>query len=122
SALMESATGLSVTTSRAGRATIVHLRGDAGVGSVDTLSRQLLPITAQRPPLVVFELSGVTFIASLGLGEMMQFQRGLKRHGGEVRLVGLQPVVRDMITKCRLDSVLIMADSLDDALAALPAE
>ena len=80
-----------------------------------------MPLTASHPPLVVFDLADLTFISSLGLSLLMEFQRGLNRHGGQVRLVNPKPAVHDMLKKCRLDTVLIVAPSMDHALAAAPA-
>src|SRR5262245_48776768 len=103
---MPAVSGLKVTITIAGPARVVHITGDAGVSNSDELGRHLLPLAAQHPPLVVFDVAGLTFISSLGLSLLMEFQRGLNRHGGQVRLANPQPAVHDMLKKCRLDTVL----------------
>jgi anti-anti-sigma regulatory factor len=45
----------------------------------------------------------------------MEFQRGIAREGGHVRLLNPCPAVRDVLRKCRLDSVLLIIDSIDEA-------
>jgi anti-anti-sigma factor len=98
--------------------TVIKISGEAGVSNADELSRRLMPVTASHPPLVVFDLAGLRFISSLGLGLLMEFQRGLNLHGGHVRLVNPQPAVHDMLRKCRLDTVLRVAESMEHALTA----
>jgi len=95
---------------------VVRLKGDAGVSNADELDRRLIPLSAKRPALVVFDLSDLVFISSLGLGILMQFQRGINRHGGTVRFAGAQAPVADMLKKCRLDSVFILCDTVTAAL------
>ena len=95
---------------------IVRLKGDAGVSSADILDRHLLGLTAKHPPLVVFDLAELHFISSLGLGMLMQFQRGLARHSGVMRLAAVHDQVLDMLRKCRLDSVFVIRATLSEAL------
>jgi anti-sigma B factor antagonist len=101
-----------------GAATVIKVLGEVGVAGAEELGRRLLPVTASRPPIVIFDLEGLTFISSLGLSILMEFQRGLNRHGGIVRLINPQPAVHEMLKKCRLDTVLIVAKSMQEAVAA----
>jgi anti-sigma B factor antagonist len=98
------------------RRVIVRVKGDAGVGNVDELDRQLLKLTAARSALVVFDLADLRFISSLGLGILLNFHRNASHHGGRVRLAAVRPQVLDMMKKCRLDSVFEIRPSLSDAL------
>lgn len=97
---------------------IVRIVGDASVHNVDELERQLRPAAAWHSRIIVVDLSQVGFISSLGLGVLIQLQRGAQRNGGGVRFVGAKPAVRDTIVKCRLDTVMAMFDTVADALAA----
>lgn len=97
-----------------GETVMVHIIGDAGITNADELGRRLLPVTAMRPAIVVIDVQQMSFIASLGLSILMEFQRGINRQGGQVRLLKPQPGVRDMLKKCRLDIVLQVIDSLDE--------
>src|ERR1035441_4794014 len=54
---------------------IVRIVGEAGIDNISTLEGELLKISALRPPLVVFDLSGLDFIASLGMGALMSFRQ-----------------------------------------------
>ena len=113
---MPSASLLEVTIVESDNRVIVRLKGDADVSNTDGLDRRLIPLMAKRPALVVFDLTDMRFISSLGLGILMAFQRGIERHGGQVRLAAPQPSVADMLRKCRLDSVLHVFNTVTEAL------
>src|SRR5690349_9369840 len=91
---------------------IIRLKGDAGVGNCDELDRRLLPLTAKRPPLVIFDLRDMVFISSLGLGILLRFQQGLARHQGQVRYAGAQASVRSVLKKSLLDRVMPQFETL----------
>jgi anti-sigma B factor antagonist len=97
---------------------VVSIRGDLGVGNVPLLERQLMSLSARKPGRVVIDMSGVEFISSLGLGSLVQFQRGLLRHQGQVRLAALAPLVEEAIKRSRLDVVLKLFPSVEAALAS----
>jgi anti-anti-sigma factor len=86
-------------------AMVVVLRGDGGVPNVDVLTRALLPLAARHPKMVIFNLAELTFISSLLMGELVQFHRGLSRHGGKVRVIGPQDEVLKALQHARLDLV-----------------
>lgn len=114
---MNTTTNLEVKIERTTEAIIVRLKGEASVQNVDELERQLRPVVASAAGLVVVDLSGLSFISSLGLGLMVQFDRGIARKGGTVRFAGAQLLVRSVITKSRLDAVLHLCASVEQALA-----
>ena len=98
------------------QATVARMSGDAGLGGIAQLERDLNRLSAMRPGLVVLDFSGVSFIASLGLGLLTQFQRGIERRGGKVRFAALQPNVRELIENARLHELFQLHDTVDQAL------
>jgi anti-sigma B factor antagonist len=81
------------------------------------LERELNRLAAGRPPVVVLDLSGLSFISSLGMGLLNSFRRGLHSHGGITRIAAAQPDVATALRLCSLDKLYEMHDSLDAALA-----
>src|SRR6516225_1570445 len=67
---------------------LLRLEGEAGVHAVDRMSfiLMLMRLVARRPPLVVVDLSGLTFLSSLAIGALVGFCRELGRFGGRVKL------------------------------------
>jgi anti-anti-sigma regulatory factor len=55
-------------------------------------------------------------VASLVLGVLVGFRRASARHGGQVKLAALQPVVRSTFEGTGLLALFRVADTVDEAL------
>jgi len=97
---------------------IVRVTGDAGVDNVPVLEQELNKLSAKHAPLVVFDLSGLDFIASLGMGALMAYRQGVVRHGGMVRLAAAKPSVLDAFKRACLNALFNTCSSVDEALTA----
>lgn len=97
---------------------VVRASGELGTAEVDLLALHLTRLAALRAPLVVFDLSGVTFVSSLALGLLVRFQRGQTRCGRAVALAALQPGVAEAVRVTGLDELFPIFTGVDDALAA----
>ena len=69
-------------------------------------------------PKVVLDLSPVAFIDSAGLASILSLVKGLPE-GGELRIAGARDAVRAVFRLTRLDKVLPLHDTLEDAAAAV---
>jgi anti-sigma B factor antagonist len=96
---------------------MVRVRGEAGAKCADDLERQLLPVTALKPKTLVIDLSDMTFISSIGLGTLLELQRGLALNGGVVRFAAPQPMVHETLCRCRLDRILNLFPTVESAVA-----
>jgi anti-anti-sigma factor len=67
---------------------------------------------------VVVDLSGVDVIATTGITLLLVADRELKRAGGKMVLAGTRGLVRDVLMRCRLDKVLTLAPSAEEAVRA----
>ncbi len=101
-----------------GGAVVLRLVGDMGMKQATEIERSLTPTAARHPTLVVLDLSGVTFIASLAIGTLMAFQRGVVSRGGRVYYAAPSKVVADVIRHAHLDKVMKIAGSVEEALQA----
>ena len=90
----------------------------AGAGSIDL---KLTAATATRRKHTILDLSEVPFMASLGMGLLVQIARALNAR--EQRLILLTPsdTVAIAIRTSRLDTVMPIADSLEAAHGLLKA-
>jgi anti-anti-sigma factor len=84
---------------------IVGIKGEAHDMEAGTLEAALRPVEARRPPLVTFDLSELHYLSSVLLGMLVAYRHGSVRRGGRVRLLGLQPNVRETIERARLTSL-----------------
>ncbi|HWT81920.1 MAG TPA: STAS domain-containing protein [Candidatus Methylomirabilis sp.] len=69
--------------------------------------------------LLVLDLSGVPYIASVGLRALMIASKQAKAQGGTLVLAALQPVVQEIFEISRFTVILTIFPSVRAALAAL---
>jgi len=91
-------TELSVTVSvedrEGGSRTVVHLVGEADV-TTQALAEVLAAEAARKPSLLLVDISGLTFIDSAALHQLVQAHRKLSADGGRLELVApTEPVAR----------------------------
>lgn len=101
-------------------ATLITLTGAADVSGSPELERKLTMVSAQRPKVAILDLSGLTFISSLCMGSLIQFGHGLTKRGSRVAVAAAQPMVADALRRIRMESVLPMYPTVEDALATQP--
>jgi anti-anti-sigma factor len=105
----------------AGGVTCVRLQGRmdaAGAGRID------LPFTANVVAVghnAVIDLSGVTFIASMGIRLLISAARGLHGKGARLALFGARDMVRTVLDEAAIDQIIALVDTEEQALRALAA-
>ena len=80
------------------------------------LAPLLAEASARHAPLVL-DLSGVDYISSVGLRVLMVAARQMREHQAPLLVAALQGVVAEIFAISRFDRVLVVAPTLDDALA-----
>jgi anti-sigma B factor antagonist len=120
----EHAMGLSA--ARHGTASVVSPRGRIDHASAEAFKEALAPHLGEcRPghPLVL-DLSGVDYIASVGLRVLMLAARQARAQGGTLLVASLTPLVREIFEISKFTLVLRCFPTVEDALAGLdvPAE
>jgi anti-anti-sigma factor len=96
---------------------VVELIGPADLAGAEMLQRQMTLLSARRPGRVVFDLSQMTFIASMCMGTLVAFRRGCDKWNGTMVLAGVTEPVATALKRARLDQVFTMLPSLEAALA-----
>jgi anti-anti-sigma factor len=115
--VMKTSSNLEIKIESGSGSVVVSLIGDAGVAHADLLANALLRLSASHPPRVIFDLSRLEFISSITMGELVEFQRGLKRHDSRVTLIAPRPNVLAALQRARLDSIFeICNDPTDVAI------
>lgn len=121
--------GLSVTLHhpRPGRA-LVCVHGEVDLGTVDDF--RAVMVEAGREPVadglpdrhVVCDLSGVTFLAAVGVGALAEAANAARRGGTHLHLVAPPGRARRVLELCGLDRELPIAARLADVLGQGPPE
>jgi len=69
---------------------IVAIKGEASADQAEELESRLLRAPVAAQPLVVLNLTELTFLSSLAMGALVGYRRTLLRRGVDLRLANLQ--------------------------------
>jgi anti-sigma B factor antagonist len=94
------------------RVALIGMLDMVAVGQVET---KFLAVTVARGRDVIVDLSGMTFIASLGMGMLVSAHRGLKRKGKKLVLLNPQEDVEVALTTARLQELMPFAHGVEEA-------
>ncbi len=98
--------------------TVVTLKGEAGILALETLEREMIRISASQPRVLVFDLSGLTFAASIAIGNLVAVRNSVHQRGGRCFIAGAQGDIAHVLHRSRVDGLFEMVASVDDAIAA----
>jgi anti-sigma B factor antagonist len=88
---------------------IVDLRGKIAFGAGNTLLRETLAgLSAAGSTNVLLNLKDVDFIDSSGIGELVRAHMGIRKNGGQLKLVNLSQIVSDLLTATSLNKVFVI--------------
>jgi anti-anti-sigma factor len=107
-----------MSTSEVSGGIIIKLEGSLELAACTALERGLLGLTARKPKLAIFDLSGLTFISSLAMGSIVSFRTGVTRAGGKVFLAGMSPLILECFRRPRLTMLFEVRDSVTQCLPA----
>jgi anti-sigma B factor antagonist len=82
------------------------------------LKDKINSLTMQARLQILLNLGEVSYIDSIGLGELVSSYSTVTRHGGHIKLVNLTDKVQDLIAICRLSTVFETFDSEAEALSS----
>ena len=98
---------LVIITERHGQRSVLRLQGELDAANQDHLRRTVRTVLDHHSPQVlVLDLSALGFIDCAGLSAMIWAHQHLARHGHELVLTGIQPLVRRLLNLTGLDSYL----------------
>jgi anti-anti-sigma factor len=89
-------------------------------GNIDELeghdfSATLRQVLAQKPAHAVLDCRGMTHVASHGIALLIRFAQEMRRHGGQVRMIGVRPHVQAVLMTINLGRIVPMDVDLDAA-------
>jgi anti-anti-sigma factor len=99
-------------------AVILRLSGQLREVGADQLREELDDLLEQGYSKIVFDLSELSFISSVGLGQMMRAFRAATSSDGYVRIVNPQPLVEEVFRFTKLHTLIAIFPTVEDALAA----
>ena len=92
--------------------TILRLRGPLTMGTLFPLQDGF---RAQASAVVILDCYGVPYLDSAGLGSIMMLYASAERHGRRMMLAGVSERVMSLIRMTRVDTVLSIVGSVEEA-------
>lgn len=84
-----------------------------------TLKSELVILNTDGVKNIIIDLSSTRYCDSSGLSAILVANRLCKNAGGSLIITGLQEPVKNLISISQLDSILTIADNLDDSIEML---
>jgi anti-anti-sigma factor len=108
---------LTIDVEKNGEVAVVHCNGRL-VRGVEVSSLRNAVVSQQATRVVILDLSQVEFMDAGGLNALVSLYHWTRDHGVRLKLVNPSGLVREMLTRTRLNRVFDMS-SLRDAMAIL---
>lgn len=96
---------------------IFHVQGELVAGSAAVLRAELAE--AMGAPRVLLELSGVTWLDTVGLGALIGAVRNIHEAGGQVAVAAARAQVDARLRSAGMDRLVVVAESAEAALRFL---
>ncbi len=96
---------------------VLALSGEIDLHESPHVKETLEPIIARKPPLVVIDLSDVTYIDSSGLALLIEALQRIQGYGGKLALCSIAESVRTIFDIARLDQIFQIFPDKSSALA-----
>jgi anti-sigma B factor antagonist len=88
--------------------------------TAEQLQRDLTAALAAAPhSSLILDLSQVEFVPSMALGMLVKIHKTLRQEGRQCLLVGVRPLVLELIQVTGLNKLLVVHGSVDEALKHL---
>jgi len=101
-----------------GPITCVRLAGRLDAPGADRIGIRFTATVVARQANAIVDLSGVTFVASLGLRLLISAARGLDQKGRRLVLFGATELVQGVLDNVALDQIVPIVATEDEAIAA----
>jgi anti-sigma B factor antagonist len=97
----------------------VALDGRLDVEGTQAIDMKFTALTASRKAAVLVDMSNVSFLASIGMRTLLTCAKTASNRGGKMVLFAPQPLVREVLDRTGVASLIPVFDDLDAAKAAL---
>ncbi len=97
----------------------IALSGRFDLQGNQAIEMKMTTLAATRKAGVVVDMSGVEFLASIGIRTLITNAKAQANRGGELVLCSLQPLVKEVLTTSGLDKIIRLFDNCEAAVAEL---
>ena len=105
-----------------GRVTRIILNGRMDLEGTHTIEQNFAFATSTQPRQIAVDMSGVSFLASIGIRALLTAARAQVNRGGRLVLCSLQPMVKKVVSTAAIDQVIPVYADFEEARDALQRE
>ncbi|WP_170270322.1 STAS domain-containing protein [Heliorestis acidaminivorans] len=113
---------LELQTRELGSSKVVDIKGEIDGVGLDRFKAGLAEAGDAEGQSVILNFTDVMFISSSGLGALVAFYKQLRAQNRKLIVYGLRDVIRQVFEIVRLNKVMILVDTEEEALKLLEAE
>jgi anti-anti-sigma factor len=110
---------ISIEWRQAGAVAILDLSGESTIMDGSVLQQTVRRLTREGYRLFVLNLQNLRHLDSFGLGQFVSTYIGVRDQKGEIKIVNPSPTVKDLLRYSRIDSVLQVLGSEEEAVQEL---
>ena len=99
--------------------TILSVTGELELATAPQLRQRVVGLVGEGHTHLIFDLSGVDFIDSIGLGMVVAALKRARTRGGDVVVAGAVPRVHALFEITRLVEIIRFFPNVEQALAAV---
>jgi anti-sigma B factor antagonist len=100
-----------------GSVTVIEPKGKITIGEGDVLLREeISKLLAENKKQLVLDLSGVSYMDSAGVGELVSVYTSVKNRGGELKLACLTKKIKDLLQITQLMTIFDTYESTPEAV------
>lgn len=96
---------------------VLALEGEIDLHEATQIKEHMQPLLSAKPPQVLVDLGGVSYIDSSGLALFIEAMQRVQAYGGKFALCNLRPSVQSIFEIARLDQVFRIFPDRESAAA-----
>jgi anti-sigma B factor antagonist len=101
-----------------GDAVIASVKGEIDLHNSPAVRQQLLRFLEQhKPKKLILNLAEVPYMDSSAIAVLVEALQKMRKAGGKIYLIHLQPRVKGLLEIARLDTIFVLAADENEALA-----
>lgn len=97
----------------------ITLDGRLDVEGTQAIDMKFTALTATRRAAILVDMSNVSFLASIGMRTLLTCAKAAANRGGKLVMLSPQPMVREVLDRSGVATLIPVADDLDAAREAL---
>ncbi len=110
---------MKMTRKEEGSVTVLEPKGKITIGEGDVMLREeITKLLSENKKNLVLDLSGVSYMDSAGVGELVSVFTSVKNRGGELKLACLTKKIKDLLSITQLMTIFDTYEDANKAVAA----